>query len=272
MANPEWASIDLRKFSQAPQNGYVLRLLVLLNDIDSIVYLSKRLDEHQSELRSFIEWKWFDGVRLFLLRNNLATLADGMHDTINRMCCQVAKARLQRDCNQNPPQTLWQLIAKNEELLNALIDLSQIISAEDFYKAFKGVRFVRDKLTAHLDVRVLSRSMRQLHTTGEREDGLVILDQGINSYRGLLADDVVSYAWQCEGIEVPVALSHQINEGNHKPLVRYTTFINEIREKVSVFAFNLFDEYVVTYNLQSSKEKHDEIQQELEQWTSNQHE
>lgn len=251
----QWLGVNLAKFNAAPQSACILRLLVMSNDIDSIVLLNKLLNQYSLEHNFILHLKWIDGVKLYLMRQNMAVMLDTLKELITNMGDKVSKIPSNSVSGKGTQKLLWEFIASEPDLLKQLQALNLIVSSPEFDVAYKGLCLVRDKLAAHADMPLLKQSLGILLTDKEYQQGLVVRTTG--AMRVLFVDDVLSQAWQSVGMLAP---------NDEKDLVRaemdkYVSYVSKLRQDLIGFASSLFHAYVDYYELGLSDEDKDSIQQ-----------
>src|SRR5688572_21896914 len=81
----EYKTIDLEKLQNAPQSNYVLRLLSVLNDLDSGSSLNDLLSEPKNAPQNVIREKWRNGAVLYLLRMRVGIVYTALKDVVREM-------------------------------------------------------------------------------------------------------------------------------------------------------------------------------------------
>jgi hypothetical protein len=249
-------AVDVKRYADAPQNGYVTRLLVLLNDLDSITHLNTLLSKEMESYDEFLRLKWGDGIRLFLLRQNSAVMLAALRDTITEIADKVNKCGKAR--TSDPPKLLWSLIASDKELATQLADLKAIVDSKDFQEIYGALCLVRDKIGAHVDLDILKRNTKRVAAQHDFDYGIMARYEQSSSFRAFFVDDILSMAWKTEGVKSPARDGEQI-----KPYVQY---IVALKRDLAGFSFSLVDRYVRHFGLEVDKQTYVRIVKDVQEF------
>lgn len=252
-------AVDIAKYRDAPQSAYVTRLLALLNDLDSIVFLSELVTQEMADYKHFLRFKWADGVRLFLLRQNVLVILEGLHHAITEMADKTRKCGKPQDVSE--PLLLWHLIASNPDLMAQLNNLESITSSPESADVYRALRFVRDKLGGHIDVDILKRNLSRLYKDNDYTSGVMTRYEKSKSFRAPFVDDILSKAWQSEGIAGPESAS----------ITSYVKYVVRLREDLGCFAFALADKYIKQFKLEVTPEAYNEIAASMNEFDEKHH-
>lgn len=136
----EWKAINITKFSKQNQNRFVMQLAVMLNDLNSIGEFNKLLNELESRtekigLTAYFALNWLDGLRLYILRQNVLALFEGMQ-AIDFITDKVEKINNQGKSKKGPTDKflLWELIAQDATLLGLLKELNSYLRIDNTHQ------------------------------------------------------------------------------------------------------------------------------------------
>lgn len=250
-------AVNMAEYAKSPQNCYITRLLVLLNDMDSIAFLNELLKQEIGSYDRILQQKWGDGVRLYLLRQNGAVMLDALREVITVMAQKV------RDCGKPPKNkkkfvVLWHLIASDADLKAGLDKLEAITSSDRFADTYDGICILRDKLASHVDLPVLTRASRSIAENPDNEIAVALKYSPTSSFRALFADHILSVAWQAEAMNSPAISAASGNKTSD-----YVKYIVSLREDIACFAYVLTDRYVEHFKLHPTDEMYGRLRFEI---------
>ncbi|MBX3151511.1 hypothetical protein KF728_15260 [Candidatus Obscuribacterales bacterium] len=251
----EFRAVDLLKLSVAPQKQHVLRLLSVLNDLDSGTYLGTLLSSHEKSLPNLVREKWHDGVVLYLLRQRIAIIYSALYDILREMKDSVEGARpIKR--GPKTPRLLWHMIIDDKELDKQLTELVVFLEPGKS----DSLKHVRDKLAAHADDSAFSSGLKKLIETSET--GMVVRTHSPQRFRAFFVDDIVSKNWEDKAIG-PANSADGVNTSVDE-MKRYSTHIAEVRSKTADFVYLLFNTYCEEFKLLATEEQSESLRKELQ--------
>lgn len=244
------ATIRLKKLKEAPQSKYLLSLLAVLNDLDSLSVLFAAVEPREVKT-PFLSVKRRDGAVFFLTRQQSAIVYSALHDRIKEITEKVEISRKQK-LSDKSPETLWSLIHKDPELDKRLGEFNLMYS-----KHAKKFGFVRDKLASHIDKSALASGIEHL---SEKTD-LGIICKTDTHFRALFRDDVISESWQKDAFGLKPGES-----ATQEQMIEERELIFEVKAKTNEFAHMLFMKYCLKFDLFGDKDECRRVSQEIEEY------
>ncbi len=239
---PDFAAVHLSKLKDVPQATWLLQLLVLLNDLDSTVYLTECLYAHESDLVTLLDYKRRDGAVLYLLRQQTALVAITLYDVVTKM---KTKIESERSCPQKE-NSLWKFFTTEKDFEDRLLKLIEKLESPNGVTA----RYLRDKLAFHVDRPALNIGLERL--CQQQALGGIIRKHSPQRFRCLFVDDVLSQSWQqqAEGDE------------SYSPQ-KYADFIRDLKTSTADFIYALVNSYCFSLGIFATKEEKAEMWNQL---------
>ncbi len=262
-----WLSIDLEKFAAAPQSKYIVRLLVVLNDLESLSALSSLLTERRDTYDAFLHLKSADGISLFLLRQNASVMFETLQ-VLSEMDDLVTRASTPKTVTI-PMKELWHFIASDNALRSTLSILASTTQSIDFADFYRGLAAVRNKLGAHCDTDFLCRYMKMTAQLSDVNHGLLAVnkeDEQFGSFRAQFVDDIMALAWQKAGMQLPSSTDSLNQLTEMEITTKYVKIFSKLKTDVSDFAYLLFEKYIEHYDLTTNEADRRDIAKQLEDY------
>lgn len=268
----EMMVIDLLKIKGAPQKQELLRLLSVVNDLDSGSYLSALLTEHEKSLGNQIRDSWNDGVVLYLLKQRFGIVYVALYDVLKTMKDKVECVRPQKR-SPTTPRSLWLTIIDNQELDDGLTKLVKYLDdpAKNQLAQNETLSLVRNKIAFHADPGAFSHGLDKLIEKHEQEAqerkeqpeplGLVVCTDSPQRLRFLFVDQIVSSYWESKALEgsSPKDQQERLNE-----IQKYRDRLSEIRGKTADWVLLLFHTYCDEYGIKATDSQHESVKRELQ--------
>jgi hypothetical protein len=291
----DWKAIKVDSLASKREHRAVMQLSVMLNDLDSITYLDdllvqKEIEHQQNKISAFWPTKWLEGVRLYLLRQNILVLFEGIKtlDFITEKVNKITAPKKSNKINKNPP-LLGELITRNEKLLlllqklNGYLRVSDSENVETTSKArkptksnqkiikhtplYRSMAFVRNQLSGHADEKAINAGIKYLIQSGF-DEGIVTKRTvtkrpGLARFRAFFIDDIVSHAWK-RNVKIALEYQYKVAPKDEATIWRnYSALINEVKTLAAGFAYLLLVSYIGEHNLKVSKEREDIIEAQI---------
>lgn len=252
----EFNAISLAKLKTSPQYRYILSLMMLINDFDSVVCLNELLDKAEKEdHQDFYSVKRREGAILYLLRQQSSILYESLNNTISDMKGKIDEAR-QQNFSEKSPLTLWRMIISDSELdqqFTKLVELFQS-SGKD------SLGYVRDKFGAHYDESFFGPGLEAL--LKKTETGISFRNMEPQRFRAVVIDQIVSEAWQCK------ITKEENQEKRSEDINLYSLNLRTLKTSTADFVYRLFNTYCDKFSLYASPEERSMIKEEISAFQS----
>lgn len=233
-AEYEFVAIDLEKLLNTPCSGYILQLLSLANDIDSLIELGNFRKNVTPGNRSYFSNSWAKGVLTYLNRQNISIVFESLDSTISRIAANVSQIEISKGRVTQKPRLLWNLI-REEEVLYTQIQTLESFRLSDSYRVMKSVR---DKLGAHADATALKNGLRRVITVDNCALGLHVFGRRVQA-RSFFLDDLMN--------QQNLEFFENVNES-----AAFPNLFNEARTLLVAFAYTLLKLYCSENDLYAS--------------------